>query len=82
MGSPNHSGDTAFWEEVLAKLANMPHLKSFQTNLLKELEPKSALLGKICSQFVHRARALNIFSFYEQVKTASLDDLVRTKAFG
>lgn len=77
MGTPHHGAETAFWAETLGKLADVLHLRSDKCDLLTELEPKSALLGEICSQFLEKARGLQIFSFYERVNTVGLSDLVR-----
>ena len=76
MGTPHRGADIAYWGKVLGKLANLPLMGSIRTELLKELQPKSVTLGEICSQFVERGSKLQIYSFYERVKTAGLNDLV------
>lgn len=75
MGTPHRGADIAYWTKILGKLANVPLLGSIRTNLLKDLEPKSRVLGEICSQFVERGQNLQIFTFYERVKTLGLNDL-------
>jgi hypothetical protein len=76
MGTPHRGADIAYWTKILGKLANIPLLGSIRTELLKDLAPKSSVLGEICSQFVERGVNLKIFSFYERVKTSGLNDLV------
>ncbi|KAH0543156.1 hypothetical protein FGG08_002501 [Glutinoglossum americanum] len=76
MGAPHHGVDAEFWANVLDKLANMSLTGSAQMGLLNELPRKSALLSEICSQFVEKTARLQIFSFYERLKTPGLEDLV------
>lgn len=79
MGTPHRGADIAYWSRILGKMANIPLMGSIRTNLLSDLVPKSATLGEISSQFVERGKSLQIFSFYERVKTSGLNDLVRTQ---
>ena len=76
MGTPHRGADIAYWGRILGKLANLPLMGSIRTELLKELQPKSVTLGEICSQFVERGSKLQMYSFYERVKTTGLNDLV------
>ena len=59
-------------------MVNIPLSGSIRTDLLQELKPKSQTLGEICSQFVERSIPLQIFTFYERLKTSRLGDLVST----
>lgn len=76
MGTPHRGADKAYWGNILGTLANLALMGSIRTALLKDLEPKSVTLREISSQFVERGNKLQIYSFYERVKTAGLRDLV------
>ena len=65
-----------YWSKLLAKFANAFTAGKVREDLLKLLEPKSAEMGTICSQFVERGMRLQIFSFYERRETSSLGSLV------
>ena len=75
-GTPHHGSDIAFWGKVLGKLANVPLMNSIKINLLDDLQVKSRTLGEICSQFVERGKELQIFTYFERVKTMAINDLV------
>ena len=77
MGTPNRGSDMAFWATVFGKMADILTLGSTRTQLLQDLQPKSAWLGAICSQFVERAQSLRIFSFYERLRIKGMPELIR-----
>ena len=77
MGTPHRGSDMAFWTTVIGKIADVFTLGSIRTQLLQDLQPKSACLGTICSQFVERAQSLRIFTFYERLKISGMPELVR-----
>lgn len=77
MGTPHRGSDMAFWTTVIGKMADIFTLGSIRTQLLQDLQPKSACLGMICSQFVERAQSLRIFTFYERLRIHGMPELVR-----
>ena len=77
MGTPHRGSDMAFWTTVFGKMADTLTLGSIRTQLLQDLQPKSACLGTICSQFVERAQSLRIFTFYERLRIKGMPGLVR-----
>ncbi|KAH7304874.1 hypothetical protein BKA65DRAFT_544110 [Rhexocercosporidium sp. MPI-PUGE-AT-0058] len=76
MGTPHRGSDLAFWAGILDSIGDIPALGSIRTQLLQDLQPKSACLGSICSQFVERAKSLRIFTIYERLKIKGLPGLV------
>jgi hypothetical protein len=76
MGTPHRGSDAAFWAGILGSIADVLTLGSIRTKLLQDLQPKSACLGSICSQFVERAKSLRIFTIYERLKIKGLPGLV------
>jgi hypothetical protein len=76
MGTPHRGSDMAFWTSIFSSLADILTLGSIRTELLQDLQPKSACLGNICSQFVERAQSLRIFTVYERLKIKGLPGLV------
>jgi hypothetical protein len=78
MGTPHRGSDVAFWSKFFRSFVNTLTLGNLRTELLKNLEPKSEVLGSISSAFIERARGLQkIFSFYERQTIAGV--LVCTK---
>jgi hypothetical protein len=76
MGTPHRGADIAYWGEILGKLANIPLIGSMKINLLDDLQPKSKTLGEICSQFVERGKQIQIFTYFERIKTSGANGLV------
>lgn len=79
MGTPHRGSDAAFWGKVFGTMADVFTAGSIRTQLLQDLQPKSACLGEICLQFVERAESLHkIFTIYERLKIKGLPGLVLT----
>ncbi len=76
MGTPHRGAEIAYWGEILGKLANIPLIGSMKINLLDDLQPKSKTLGEICSQFVERGKQIQIFTYFERIKTSGVNGLV------
>ncbi|KAH7161817.1 hypothetical protein EDB81DRAFT_610202, partial [Dactylonectria macrodidyma] len=70
LGTPHRGSDTAYWGNLLGKLADVLTLGSIRTQLLEDLKRKSAMLGATCTQFIERSESLHrIFSIYERQPT-------------
>jgi hypothetical protein len=80
MGTPHRGSDAAYWGRILGRLANIPFVAGIRNVLLRDLAPKSTVLGNICEQFVERAMPLQIITVYERVKMRGFNDLVRIYA--
>jgi hypothetical protein len=76
LGTPHRGSDVTFWSKTIDLIANFKFFDVNRTDFLKNLKPKSIELGDICSMFVERAVALQIFTIYERVKMKELPDLV------
>lgn len=76
LGTPHRGSEIVYWSKLLAKFANAFTAGKVREDLLKILEPKSAEMGTICSQFVERGMRLQIFSFFERRDTPGLGSLV------
>jgi hypothetical protein len=79
MGTPHRGSDAAYWARILGRLANIPFVAGIRNDLLRDLAPKSTVLGNICEQFVERAMPLQIITVYERVKMRGFNDLVRVR---
>ena len=77
MGTPHRGSDAAYWGTILGRLADIPFVTGIRNDLLRDLAPKSTVLGNICDQFVERAIPLQIITVYERVKMMGFTDLVR-----
>jgi hypothetical protein len=80
MGTPHRGSDAAYWARILGRLASIPFVAGIRNDLLRDLAPKSTVLGNICEQFVERAMPLQIITVYERVKMRGFNDLVRVHA--
>lgn len=65
MGTPHLGSDLAKWTRILRDVSNICTLGSVRTDLLKDLETKSAELAELSAQFVERGQVLKIVSVYE-----------------
>jgi hypothetical protein len=66
MGTPHRGSSHAVWAGLLSRVINTLTLSStLRGDLLDELKTKSQTLSTISSQFVQRAKGLQIVSFYE-----------------
>ena len=77
MGTPHRGSDAAYWGTILGRLADIPFVTGIRNDLLRDLAPKSTVLGNICDQFVETAIPLQIITVYERVKMRGFTDLVR-----
>lgn len=76
LGTPHHGAEAAYWSRLFGRLVKLPSIKVVRNDLLQDLEPKSRILGDICTYFVERAKGLPIYSFYERHKLKGLNELV------
>ena len=64
-GTPHGGTDVAKTSRILRDIIHVCTLGSFRTDLLKNLESKSAELVELAEQFIERANPLKIISIYE-----------------
>ncbi|KAI9762573.1 MAG: hypothetical protein M4579_000376 [Chaenotheca gracillima] len=69
IGVPHKGSDSAYWGNFGARLMKSTSLgTSTNTNLVAGLQRDSTILTSISTQFIERARNLQIFTFYETKK--------------
>uniref|UniRef100_A0A0B7JPH5 Uncharacterized protein n=1 Tax=Bionectria ochroleuca TaxID=29856 RepID=A0A0B7JPH5_BIOOC len=76
LGTPHRGSDIATWAKMLGKVSNLFISDSVRIGLLNDLEPQSRVLKDIEDQFLQRTVGLQIFTFYERVKTKHIKSLV------
>jgi len=81
MGTPHLGSDKAVWAEFFARIGSIPMIGSAETDLLKDLKPKSREFGDIAASFVQRATGLRFVSMYECRPTYGFQVLSCTSFF-
>ncbi|KAI8623314.1 hypothetical protein F5Y19DRAFT_459002 [Xylariaceae sp. FL1651] len=76
-GTPHKGSSLATWGKMLAKIGSVASFGTvINTGLSKALEHQSDVLLEISKSFVHRAKDLQIFSFYETDRMSLLNSRV------
>src|SRR5690349_16006378 len=78
MGTPHRGTDLASWAGLFSNIVNAVSFgQTVRTDLLRDLDRRSATLMEISRQFVQRSVPLQIMSFTEQEIERPLTNLVR-----
>jgi len=79
LSTPHRGADLASWMSIFTNLINVASFgQGIRKDLIKNVERDSSLLIAISNQFIHRATALKIMSFTEQMIERPMNTLVRT----
>lgn len=76
MGTPHVVGKVTHWANIFNNIYSMQS-DSASTELSENQRLKFEMLGDICFQFSIRAEMLQVFTFFETLKTDVIGDLVR-----
>lgn len=76
-GTPHRGSDMAKWATVLGAMLKAGSIgSSTNTDIAKDLLPRSRMLQSISKSFIERGRQLKIYSFYETQKMDFMNDVV------